>query len=158
MDEIEIIHQLSRILYLYKKEIMMETRKRSDISGRDLMLLEIILRMNDAHPVKMNEISHYLNITPAAVSQSIRSFEKKGWVVRVQQENDRRSVYISITEEAIQMVKSHEVRMKENLKAFITSLGPDDAQAFVRIVEKGLQFVKDQRHARMEETKGDSND
>lgn len=158
MDEMEIIHQLSRMLYLYKKETMTAARKRSDISTRDLMLLEVIRHMNHTHPVKMNEISHYLNITPAAVSQSVRHFEKKGWVVRVQQESDRRSVYISITEDAVEMLKRYEARMKENLKIFIASLGPDDAQAFVRIVEKGLQFMKDHQHVRTEDMKGDAND
>ena len=90
--------------------------------------------MNQCHPVKMSDISHYLDITPAAVSQSVRDFEKKGWVKRVTTENDRRSVYVNITADAVQLLKRYEAHLKENLKTFITTLGPEDAQAFVRIV------------------------
>ena len=101
MNEMDIIHQLMRMLYLYKKETVMEKKHQSELSRRDLMLLEVIRHMNQCHPVKMSDISHYLDITPAAVSQSVRDFEKKGWVKRVTPENDRRSVYVNITADAI---------------------------------------------------------
>ncbi|CVH74837.1 transcriptional repressor MprA [Clostridiales bacterium CHKCI006] len=157
MNEMDIIHQLMRMLYLYKKETVMEKKHQSELSRRDLMLLEVIQHMNQCHPVKMSDISHYLDITPAAVSQSVRDFEKKGWVKRVTPENDRRSVYVNITADAVQLLKRYEAHLKENLKTFITTLGPEDAQAFVRIVEKGLQFMKEHQHLHIEEMKGDSN-
>ena len=48
----------------------------------------------------MNQIKDHFHVSPAAVSQGIRSFEQQGWVERVILESDRRSVYIRIQKKA----------------------------------------------------------
>ena len=43
------------------------------------------------------------------------------------------------------MVQEMEEHMKQQLIAFIAELGEDDAEAFVRILEKGFTFFKCER-------------
>ena len=69
----------------------------------------------------------------------------KRQVERTVLESDRRSVYVRVSDEAKQMVQEMEEHMKQQLIAFIAELGEDDAEAFVRILEKGFTFFKCER-------------
>lgn len=157
MNEMEIVRKIMRMFYLFRQENgMLMEHKEPLMSHRDIMMLDAIMKINpNGEPVKMNEISQYFNITPAAVSQGIKAFEKKGWVERIRLEDDRRSVYITVTKEARDHMKACAERMSENLAAFISLLGEEDAQALVRILEKGILFTKAHHNCSHKKEKGD---
>ena len=104
------------------------------------MMLDAIIQ--NGNMVKMSEISSYFHITPAAVSQMIRSFEKKGWVERVILDNDRRSVYIKVSDAGSRMIEQNEKHVTEKLVEFIEMLGEEDAEALIRILEKARIHAK----------------
>lgn len=157
MNEMEIVRKIMQMFYLFRQENgMLMEHKEPLMSHRDIMMLDAIMRMDpDGEMVKMNEISRYFHITPAAVSQGIKAFEKKGWVERIHLEGDRRSVYIRVTKEAKDHMKKCAQQMSENLAAFISLLGEEDAQALVRILEKGILFAKKHRSCSRKEERGD---
>lgn len=148
-SEKKIIQEIFHLLYLFQKENgMLLNPQPKDLSHRDLMILDAILRMHpDGSPVKMSDISAYFQITPAAVSQGIRSFERKGLVERIRPCHDRRSVYVQVSEKAKEQMRQSAAAMRKNLQAFIQLLGEEDAQALIRILEKTLAFYRE-RHAK----------
>lgn len=145
MDEMEIVRRLYHLFYVMRKEAlqMPEHHIHKSIGGRDLMMLDSILGLNkDGNLVKMSEISTYFQITPAAISQIVRSYEEKGWIERVVLKNDRRSVYIEVSDKAKRLLQEHEELMTARLLDFITYLGEEDAKALVRIIEKSTAYAK----------------
>lgn len=142
MDEMEIVRRLYHMFYLLRREGF---RCCGDhpMGGRDLMMLDTI--MHGGNLVKMNDISAYFHITPAAVSQMIRTFEKKNWVERVVLEKDRRSVYVRVSEEGQKLIEQNEKDVTERLVEFIELLGEEDAKALIRIVEKAQVHAKKHR-------------
>ena len=80
-------------------------------------------------------------MTPAAVSQTIRIFEQKGWVERVRPAHDRRTVYIRVSDEGRNHMGECLEQMQQNLQSFITLLGEEDAAAMVRILRKAIDFT-----------------
>ena len=48
--------------------------------------------------VKPSDIARHLRVSPSAVSQFLRSLERKGFIVRTRAEGDSRSVCIGLTE------------------------------------------------------------
>ena len=140
MDEMDIVRKVTHLVYMFRKNNFWEQKDRPQMKHRDIMMLDAIMRLNDGDLVKMSELSDYFQITPAAISQIIKQFEKKGWVERVVLDTDRRSVYIQVSDIGKQMMKSCEVFITKNLVKFIEELGEEDAHAFVRILEKGLAF------------------
>lgn len=155
MDEMDIVRKVTHLFYVFRKENMMKSEEHPKMKHRDIMMLDAIMKLNNGDLVKMSDISTYFQITPAAVSQLIKGFEKKQWVERIVLENDRRSVYIKVSDSAKQMINSCERHMRDTLIAFIEELGEDDAQAFVRILEKGLAFSKRHREDMLQMKKGD---
>ena len=154
MDEMEIVRRLTHLFYMFRKENASSFDDHPRIRHKDIMMLDAILSINSGDLVKMSDISSYLQVTPAAVSQFIKGYEKKGWVERVVLETDRRSVYIKVSDEARQVMKSCEKHMTESLYQFIEALGEEDAEAFLRIMEKAVAFSKEKRK-KIKHEKGD---
>ena len=94
MNEMELARKIMHMTYLFRQERSAGMQQKEVfMTHRDVLMLDAILKL---HPkegmVRMNELSHYFGITPAAVSQMIKNYEKKGWIERVHLEHDRRSV------------------------------------------------------------------
>lgn len=142
MDEMEIVRRLYHIFYSMRKEsIHLDQHKEHHaIRSRDLMLLDTIVQSNNM--MKMSDISTYFNVTPAAVSQMIRILEKKKWVERIVLDQDRRSVYIKVSELGMELIEENEQHVTEKIVEFIEILGEEDGEALIRILEKSRAFFK----------------
>ena len=143
MDEMEIVRKITHLIYTHRKDACAHGTSHSGFRRRDLMMLDAIIRLGNE--VKMSDLSTYFQITPAAVSQCVRNYEKKGWVERIILENDRRSVYIKVSDEAKELVAKVEEETKQTLVEFVSTLDENDAQAFVRILEKAFAFFNDKK-------------
>ena len=142
MDEMEVVRKINQLLYSYRHESKCMEAREKTMRHREMFLLDGILKMGNR--VRMNEISSYFKITPAAVSQIIKAFEKKGWVKREYDQMDKRSVYIVVTDETIAYLEQKQQATIDRFVRFVNTLGEEDAQAFVRILEKGLAFRKEE--------------
>ena len=140
MEKMEVVLKIMQLMYAYRRDAKWEDSSESSMRHREMFILLGILKMGNR--VKMNEISSYFKITPAAVSQMIKCFEQKGWVERKRYPEDKRSVYIVVSDTAIACLKEKQQSMIDRFSAFIHELGDDDAQALVRILEKGIEFHK----------------
>lgn len=146
MDEMEYVRKITKLFYLFRKDNAIGFgQEHPKIRHRDFMMLDAILSIKQGDLVKMSDISAYLQVTPAAVSQFIKNYEHKGWVERVVLNDDRRSVYIKVSQEARQVIDSCQREVTDTLYAFIKSLGEEDAEAFVRILEKAYEFSAERK-------------
>lgn len=144
----DIVRRLTQLFYMFRHDSL-RVKEDLEMNSRDFMMLDMIKKFQeDSGMVKMNEISTYFHVTPAAISQIIRSFENKGWVKRVLLENDRRSVYIKVSDSAIQEIKEREALMLSKLLSFIETLGKEDSEAMVRILEKAININKERNESK----------
>ena len=142
MDEMEIVRRLYHMFYMMRRESVRFSgfEDHHGIKNRDLMILDSIVQGGNL--MKMSDISAYFNVTPAAVSQMMRSLEKNNWIERVILENDRRSVYIKASKLGMEVIEKNEQHVTEKLVEFIEILGEDDSQALIRILEKCGEHLK----------------
>ncbi len=142
MNEVEKAQRIFQLFYLFRQDNRHSHCKEEHMVHRDMMILHWIKYCHDEEYVKMNDIADNFHITPAAVSQIMRNFEKKGWVERIVLDNDRRSVYMKVSAEAIQLMEETEAIVHQKLEAFLTYLGQEDSDALVRIMEKAVSYGK----------------
>ena len=90
-----------------------------------------------------SELSNLLSITPAAVTHMINPLESAGLVERVHDEKDRRLVLIRLTKRGETMADQLIEHFKTNLAGFISYLGQEDAQDFIRLMQKLLSYFAD---------------
>lgn len=109
---------------------------------KDVMLFKTIYKAEN-HQITMSELASIMGVSPAAVSQLIAGFEKKGLLQRVHSNTDRRTVYIQIVPEAIEMFQEHmEVHVK-NVYDYLDYLGSDDCAHLRDILVKTTKYMEE---------------
>lgn len=111
---------------------------------KDMMLFKTIYKA-DNHQITMSELAGILGVSPAAVSQMVAGFEKKGLLQRMHSNTDRRTVYIQIVPEAIEMFQKHVDTHVENIYHFLDYLGLDDCIHLRDILKKTARYMEENK-------------
>jgi DNA-binding MarR family transcriptional regulator len=92
------------------------------------------------HP---SELQKRMGTSSARVAAILRSLEKKGFITREVDRNDRRRVIVSITAEGKAHVDVEMDEMDAMIREVFLSLGEEDTNEFVRILDRVFEeFVK----------------
>ncbi|MCF0106298.1 MAG: winged helix-turn-helix transcriptional regulator, partial [Holdemanella sp.] len=137
---IDIIHEadIRMMKYLRKQKSPVE-----GIRYKDINVLNYIYKASQDHKTTISDLSNYLNVTTAAASQSVSAYEKQGWVKRVRSNEDRRVVYVQLTD---QILIPFENKMKEYnvvIGKFIDYLDQEEAQQLCKIIGKTITFFEE---------------
>ncbi len=127
-------------------EILGRMEKRSILSKRNFLL-----KGEDLFLATLNEIggmstpsklSEYTDFTPARLSAIIKSLESKGYIVRQQDELDKRCSIIEITEKGIGYSEQLKSTAVENSLKIINKLGEKDSVEFLRLMKRIFEIVE----------------
>lgn len=137
------------------REIMLaiEQFKRSSnqyyISGQrvkpsEFILLRMLKGQNEKCPARMrvSEISNKLHITPSAVTHTINSLEKSGFIKRLADPSDRRIVLVSITDKGNTVCQHVYEKHIHFLEGLVDYLGEEDSKEFIRLLSAALDYFK----------------
>lgn len=111
---------------------------------KDVMLFKTIYKAEN-HQITMSELANILGVSPAAVSQLIAGFEKKGLLQRVHSNTDRRTVYIQIVPEAIEMFQERMDVHVKNVYDYLDYLGDSDCAHLRDILIKTTKYMEDHK-------------
>lgn len=111
---------------------------------KDVMLFKTIYKAEN-HQITMSELANILGVSAAAVSQMIAGFEKKRLLQRVHSNTDRRTVYIQIVPEAIEMFQKRMDTHVENLYHFLDYLGSEDCAHLRDILKKTARYMEENK-------------
>lgn len=75
-----------------------------------------------------------LDFTAARLSAITKSLESKGFIQRIQNEKDKRSTIIALTQQGYQHYVKLRQEIAENALTIIEQLGEKDVQEFLRII------------------------
>ena len=79
----------------------------TDITLRELHVIEAVYHLIESRNNKMADIAEFLSITPGSLTTSVNILVKKGYLKREGSESDRRVVYIVPTEKAAKVNEIH---------------------------------------------------
>lgn len=111
---------------------------------KDVMLFKTIYKAEN-HQITMSELANILGVSAAAVSQMIAGFEKKNLLQRVHSNTDRRTVYIQIVPEAIEMFQKRMDTHVENVYHFLDYLGSEDCAHLRDILIKTTRYMEENK-------------
>ena len=115
------------------------TKRKFLLKGEDLFLVVLDEIGGMSSPSKLAE---YTDFTPARLSAIIKSLESKGFILRQQDEIDKRCTIIEITEKGIghsRLIKESAVK---NSLEIIEKLGEKDSLEFLRLMKKATKLQK----------------
>jgi DNA-binding MarR family transcriptional regulator len=91
-----------------------------------------------------------LAVSKAAVSQMLGSLEKRGYIRREIDRENRRKIIITLTEQGKSAVDEGQGRMDTVMARIVQRLGAEEAEQFVRLLTRFTQIVEEENGARMD--------
>lgn len=101
--------------------------------------------------VRMTDVSRFLSVSKAAVSQMLRSLENKGYITREVDRNNRRNVIVTLTPAGREVLEEQYGEFSRLLEMVVDRLGEDETREMIRIVDHMgsiLDELEDERRGR----------
>ncbi len=101
----------------------------ADITNNDMHVIEAI---GIREPKNMSTIARELSVTVGTLTIAMNSLVKKGYVERTRGQEDRRVVYISLSERGKKAYESHEKFHREMIQSMIEKLSQEEIETLVK--------------------------
>lgn len=128
----EVLVNLFRdIMDIEQKAII--TEEFQDITNNDMHIIEAI-GMNE--PKNMSTIAREISVTVGTLTIAMNSLVKKGYVLRERGKEDRRVVYISLTERGRAAYVHHARFHKAMIDSISDELTPEEMELLIKTLTK----------------------
>ncbi|NCB42645.1 MAG: MarR family transcriptional regulator [Clostridia bacterium] len=118
-------------------KIRVNSKMCGEIPHSEAMMLKMIKRKGSLEEgVTISDLSAHSQITKAGVSQMINALEDKGFVERFRSKNDRRLVYVRITEAGDKSLKKALQQFLGDLERIFAKMGEEDTKDLLRLLYK----------------------
>lgn len=87
-------------------------------------------------------LSNHCGISRSAITQTLNSLEKKGFVKRILDDNDRRRFKVEITKKGMDIEREAYKNTKNNLNKIISNLGEEKAKELISLLKQTLEIIK----------------
>ena len=109
------------------------TQEYQDITNNDMHVIEAI---GVGEPKNMSTIAKLLSVTVGTLTIAMNSLMKKGYVIRERGKEDRRVVYISLSEKGLRAYRHHEEFHRQMIEAVLENLTEDETESLVKALAK----------------------
>lgn len=133
-----LVHLFNDIWRLEEKAII--NGDFSDISNNDMHIIEAI---GDAKVRNMSNVAKSLNITVGSLTTAMNSLVKKGYVDRVRSEEDRRVVYVELTEKGGLAYEHHAAFHTKMTDAVMEKLSGEELEVLGKTLSTLTDFFKE---------------
>ena len=113
----------------------------SGLSQVETDILENIARADRrGKTLRVSDISLMLRVSSPTVTQHLNSLEDRGYVLKTQSKEDKRSVHISLTEKGTEALTTHSVRLEGDFVEFIDFIGKDASEDMINLLTRANEF------------------
>lgn len=109
------------------------TQEYQDITNNDMHVIQAI---GIGVPKNMSTIARELSVTVGTLTIAMNSLVKKGYVNRERGKEDRRVVYISLSEKGRKAYDHHEQFHHQMIQEILEELTPEETEALVKSLKK----------------------
>lgn len=128
----EVLVRLFRdVMDIEQKAII--TPEFENITNNDMHVIEAI---GIGEPKNMSSIARELSVTVGTLTIAMNSLVKKGYVERTRGKEDRRVVYISLSEKGRRAYEHHAVFHKEMINSITKGLAKEELEALIQALSK----------------------
>ncbi len=109
------------------------TEEFKDISNNDMHIIEAV---GISEPRNMSEIAKRLGVTVGTLTTNMNGLEKKGYITRERSSEDKRVVYITLTERGRKAFFHHRDFHKNMIRAVLSGLDMEEKMLLYRCLVK----------------------
>ena len=115
------------------EEKAITSQEYKDLTNNDMHVINAI---GVGTTKNMSSIAKELSVTVGTLTISMNSLVKKGYVIRERGKEDRRVVYISLSEKGLRAYRHHEEFHRQMIEAVLENLTEDETESLVKALAK----------------------
>lgn len=121
-----------------------------ELSRGECYLLQQISKQKNtpedgAPGVRISDLSASARMSKPAVSQMLNVLEDRGMVRRIMTKNDRRVVYVALTEDGKAVLNRFYQHAGAMMDRLISRLGPEDTDLLIRLINRLYDILSEMR-------------
>jgi DNA-binding MarR family transcriptional regulator len=126
----EIFHNILR------NEECSHVNRADDTTFKEIHVIEAVARLiKNEKPARASKIAHALHIAPGTLTASVDVLEKKGYLTRIRDKDDRRSIRITLTEAGKEALEKHRHFHRELTDEILAAISSEEARVLVRSLD-----------------------
>ncbi|KHT51877.1 MarR family winged helix-turn-helix transcriptional regulator [Vibrio sinaloensis] len=133
-------NKLMSLIQLYRQR--MRENISADRNKINAMHIECLYVISDQEGCTANTLVSLLDRDKSQISLNIRDMEKKGWLTRGDNPEDRRSKLLELTPEGAAILNSADQSNQQLSKKMLEGMSKSEVAVFDAVVEKMLQNLK----------------
>lgn len=118
----------------------MELKKGLPIRPSEMGVLNILAATPGPHTSVM--LAELLGVSKPMITAHLTSLSEKGYITKVQSEEDKRVYYILPTQKALQLVGNARTDTNRQLACLVDAMGQDAFDLFVRMTQQANQILE----------------
>ena len=126
-----LVNLFNHVMDVEGKAVITEEFK--DITNNDMHIIEAI---GIDEPRNMSEIAKRLSVTVGTLTTNMNGLEKKGYIIRERSVEDKRVVYITLTERGRKAFFHHRDFHKNMIKSVVVGLDDDEKRLLYKCLVK----------------------
>ncbi|MEJ8733696.1 MarR family winged helix-turn-helix transcriptional regulator [Mediterraneibacter sp. ICN-202921] len=132
-----LVHLFNEIWELEEEAIITEEYK--DITNNDMHIIEAVGLGEES---TMSVVAKKLGITAGSLTTAVNSLVNKKYLLRIRSEEDRRVVYVRLTEKGKKAYRHHERFHHEMTNAVIEKLDEEEIPILLKTLEGLAEFFR----------------
>ena len=132
-----LVNLFNHVMDLEAKAVITEEYK--DITNNDMHIIEAI---GVEEPRNMSEIARRLSVTVSTLTTNMNGLEKKGYIVRARSVEDKRVVYVTLTEKGKKAIYHHRDFHKKMIRALVKDLNEEEMEVLYRCLQNLNGFLE----------------
>ena len=138
-SERDLAFELQNVMNQFKRGRALK-HGHSKLRGAEKHILFLIHEMNGGKSATISEIANKIGITLAAVTHQINAMEEQGLIKRLSNNDDRRIVFIELTNKGRAQVAELKKEFAKKTQILVQFLGEKDTKDLIRLVKKLADF------------------
>lgn len=122
-----LVNLFNHVMNMEERAVI--TEEYQDITNNDMHIIEAI---GIDEPRNMSVIAHRLAVTVSTLTTNMNGLEKKGYIRRERSQEDKRVVYVILTEKGKKAFYHHRDFHKKMIKAIVKDLSEEEMAILYR--------------------------
>lgn len=135
-----LVNLFNHVMDLEGKAVI--TPQFADITNNDMHIIEAI---GVEEPRNMSVIAHRLSVTVGTLTTNMNGLEKKGYITRERSREDKRLVYVLLTDKGKKAFYHHRDFHKKMIKAIVKDLSEEEMGVLYRCLQNLDHFLEPER-------------
>jgi DNA-binding MarR family transcriptional regulator len=132
-----LVRMFNYILYIEERNLK---QKGVTLSMTEVHLLESIAKSSEN---TMSSIAKQSMVTQGTLTTNVKTLEKKGYVERYKDENDKRIIHLRLTDEAHEVLKIHDAFHSEMIDKTLEDLDLENNEVLIQSLENILNYFEE---------------